>query len=163
MFNYGPIEFKRFASSFIVKLCNELFFSTAFNTPCICPKIRCDRYCRNFFGNWALPNWLSLPVPRRRRTVPSLGHASCSWWMPHTLPAGWSVSVWSLNQIWRAFCHYFCFRKKADDALVPWWCVATHRTVAQLARLPFFSFFFWEGHSPCRFQFSLFQKSERAD
>jgi len=26
------------------KLCNELFFSTAFNAPCICPKIRYDDY-----------------------------------------------------------------------------------------------------------------------
>ena len=46
MFNYGLIRLKRFISSFKVKLCNELFLSTAFNAPCICPKIRCDGYCK---------------------------------------------------------------------------------------------------------------------
>jgi len=44
MSNYELIRLKRSVSSFMFKLCNELFFSTAFNTPCICPKIRYDDY-----------------------------------------------------------------------------------------------------------------------
>ena len=27
------------------------FFPTAFNVPCMCPKIRCDGYCTIFFEN----------------------------------------------------------------------------------------------------------------
>ena len=49
MSNYILIRFKRFVSSFTVKLWNKLFFSTVFNAPCMCRKIRCDEYCRNFF------------------------------------------------------------------------------------------------------------------
>ena len=44
MSNYRLIKLKRFVSSFTVKLCNELFFSTVFNGLYICRKIRCDRF-----------------------------------------------------------------------------------------------------------------------
>ena len=48
MSNHGLIRLERLISSFIVELCNYLFFSTVFNASCMCPKIRCDGYCAIF-------------------------------------------------------------------------------------------------------------------
>ena len=47
--NHKVISLKRFVSSFTTKLCNQLYFLTIFNTPCMYRKIRCD--VRQFFSS----------------------------------------------------------------------------------------------------------------
>ena len=99
MSNYELIRLKRSVSSFMFKLCNELFFSTAFNAPCICPKIRYDDY---WHASHLLCFWIKKLVltalysrgtnapsknkKRKEREKNKLCHRWCSKPASHPLP-----------------------------------------------------------------------------
>ena len=50
MANHGLISLKTFVSRFFQPNCAISFFSSIFNTPCMCHKIRCDSLGRKFLG-----------------------------------------------------------------------------------------------------------------
>ena len=94
MSNHGLIRLKRFFfsntqerlglkdSSHMKQLnCVISYFSTAFNAPCMCPKIRCDGYCRNFMGNKQGPShlWLHFTVKSFEDTLSK--RKSCKYYI----------------------------------------------------------------------------------